>query len=279
MSGKTAVVDRFLNEQFTDSYIPTVENFHRKMYKIRGELYQLDILDTSGNNAFPAARRLQFVTGDLFIVVASVDRECSFEEALRLREEICDLKEDRLANPVPVLIALNKTDLPPSAVQISVKACDERISEIGVLFPCSAKTGAGINGVFAALFVLAKLPKQMLPQQHLLLAPRKSGSASPTAPDRGDPDDDTDPPAPAHSSIPIFRSKKSKERQHPPVSYKEADARRPSLRTDLLVLRTKTSLPTGALLPSTPSPHSPSPSNPHSGGPSAQSKSHKCSVS
>lgn len=40
---------RFLNNKFSDSYTPTIENFYRKVYRIRGEIYQLDILDTSGN--------------------------------------------------------------------------------------------------------------------------------------------------------------------------------------------------------------------------------------
>lgn len=43
------LVFRFLNNKFSDSYTPTIENFYRKVYRIRGEVYQLDILDTSGN--------------------------------------------------------------------------------------------------------------------------------------------------------------------------------------------------------------------------------------
>ena len=56
---------RFLNNKFNDSYTPTIENFYRKVYRIRGEVYQLDILDTSGNHPFPAMQRLSFITGQL----------------------------------------------------------------------------------------------------------------------------------------------------------------------------------------------------------------------
>lgn len=62
--GKTAIVSRFLTGRFEDAYTPTVEDFHRKFYSIRGELYQLDILDTSGNHPFPAMRRLSILTGE-----------------------------------------------------------------------------------------------------------------------------------------------------------------------------------------------------------------------
>lgn len=62
-TGKSAIVNRFLDKDFEDRYLPTIENFHRKLYKIRGEVYQLDILDRSGNDPFPATRKLSYLTG------------------------------------------------------------------------------------------------------------------------------------------------------------------------------------------------------------------------
>lgn len=61
--GKTAIITRFLTGKFDDQYTPTIENFHRKLYKIRGQVYQLDILDTSGNHPFPAMHKLSLLTG------------------------------------------------------------------------------------------------------------------------------------------------------------------------------------------------------------------------
>ncbi|XP_063827887.1 uncharacterized protein LOC135077282 [Ostrinia nubilalis] len=81
--GKTSLVSRFLGNKFEDSYTPTIEDFHRKLYRIRGEVYQLDLLDTSGNHPFPAMRRLSFLTDGL--------RECKvfrefIEKVLRQTE-------------------------------------------------------------------------------------------------------------------------------------------------------------------------------------------------
>lgn len=90
--GKTAVVRRFLSNCFDDKYTPTIEDFHRKVYRIRGESYRLDILDTSGNNPFPAMKRLSLLTGDLFILVYSVDSRESFDEVKRLLVEIYEAK-------------------------------------------------------------------------------------------------------------------------------------------------------------------------------------------
>ncbi|KAA8581064.1 hypothetical protein FQN60_002645 [Etheostoma spectabile] len=76
--GKTAIVSRFLNGRFEEQYTPTIEDFHRKLYSIKGDVYQLDILDTSGNHPFPAMRRLSILTGDVFILVFSLDNRDSF---------------------------------------------------------------------------------------------------------------------------------------------------------------------------------------------------------
>jgi small GTP-binding protein len=70
--GKTSIVSRFLNNKYDETYTPTIEDFHRKIYKIRGEAYRLDILDTSGNHPFPAMRRLSFITGKTFIILNGV---------------------------------------------------------------------------------------------------------------------------------------------------------------------------------------------------------------
>lgn len=73
--GKTAIVSRFLTGRFEDAYTPTIEDFHRKFYCIRGEIYQLDILDTSGNHPFPAMRRLSILTGEPGRPEAGMGRE------------------------------------------------------------------------------------------------------------------------------------------------------------------------------------------------------------
>lgn len=61
--GKTSILRRFLRDGFEERYEPTSEDFHRKLYQIRGETYQIDILDASGERSFPAKRRLSILTG------------------------------------------------------------------------------------------------------------------------------------------------------------------------------------------------------------------------
>ena len=83
--GKTAIISRFLNEKCDDQYTPTIEDFHRKFYNIRGELYKLDILDTSGNHPFPAMRRLSILTGELgFNILQHMDTLLKKKASIRI---------------------------------------------------------------------------------------------------------------------------------------------------------------------------------------------------
>jgi GTPase SAR1 family protein len=82
--GKTAIVSQFLNGRFDEQYTPTIEDFHRKLYSIKGDVYQLDILDTSGNHPFPAMRRLSILTGKYLIpsLVIATQIVCMFNNAI-----------------------------------------------------------------------------------------------------------------------------------------------------------------------------------------------------
>lgn len=61
--GKTSILRRYLRDGFVDEYSPTSEDFLRKLFRIRGETYQIDILDASRERDFPAKRRLSILTG------------------------------------------------------------------------------------------------------------------------------------------------------------------------------------------------------------------------
>ncbi|XP_067859806.1 dexamethasone-induced Ras-related protein 1 [Heptranchias perlo] len=170
--GKSAIVSRFLNGKFEDQYTPTIEDFHRKFYSIRGDVYQLDILDTSGNHPFPAMRRLSILTGDVFILVFSLDNRDSFEEVQRLKQQIVEtkscLKNKTKENiDVPIVICGNKGDrdfyreVPRESIQQLVDG-DQKCA----YFEISAKRNTNVDEMFQALFTMAKLPSEMSPDLH-----------------------------------------------------------------------------------------------------------------
>ncbi|XP_044270296.1 GTP-binding protein Rhes [Tribolium madens] len=238
--GKTCLVSRFLGGKFQESYTPTIEDFHRKLYRIRGEIYQLDILDTSGNHPFPAMRRLSFLTGDLFIIVFSMDSRETFEEAIRLREQILETKinagaasnsggltRKKTLPRVPMILAGNKSDKEMKTVTAEEAQlyCDTQDSGCAFI-ETSAKKNLKVDEVFYQLFVVANLPQEMAPNHH------KRISANFGA------------PCPLPPSTPSYHTKKYtlsvKRRLSDACGVVTPNVRRPSIRTDLMIMRTKT---------------------------------------
>jgi RASD family, member 2 len=87
--GKSQIISQFLYEKFSSRYRKTVEELHRGEYDLPDESsLTLDILDTSGAFSFPAMRDLSISTSNAFILVFSVADEESWNEIVRLREQV-----------------------------------------------------------------------------------------------------------------------------------------------------------------------------------------------
>ncbi|XP_036398925.1 dexamethasone-induced Ras-related protein 1 [Megalops cyprinoides] len=168
--GKTSILRRFLRDGFEERYEPTSEDFHRKLYHIRGETYQIDILDASGERAFPAKRRLSILTGDIFLLVFSVDDRGSFEEVRALRKEIVAAKSKLLKCKenarVPTIVCANKVDLDPKERVISHAEVCQELGEEAPYFETSAKDSTNLEEVFEALAKRGGLPTETGPSQH-----------------------------------------------------------------------------------------------------------------
>ncbi|TRY87328.1 hypothetical protein DNTS_031441 [Danionella cerebrum] len=168
--GKTSILRRFLRDGFEERYEPTAEDFHRKVYQIRGESYQIDILDASGERSFPAKRRLSILTGDIFLLVFSLDDRGSFEEVRSLHSQILAAKsalhQSKSKLRVPMVICANKVDLPSD--QHAVSRC-EVFGALGAscaFFETSAKERVNLEQVFEALAQRGGLPLETGPSQH-----------------------------------------------------------------------------------------------------------------
>ncbi|XP_064179539.1 GTP-binding protein Rhes [Anguilla rostrata] len=168
--GKTSILRRFLRDGFEEQYQPTSEDFHRKLYQIRGETYQIDILDASGERAFPAKRRLSILTGDIFLLVFSVDDRGSFDEVRALRKEIIAAKSKLLKSKenarVPTVICANKVDLAPEERAVSRAEVRQEFGEECPFFETSAKDSINLEEVFEALAKRGGLPTETGPSQH-----------------------------------------------------------------------------------------------------------------
>uniref|UniRef100_A0A3Q1J3W9 RASD family member 2b n=1 Tax=Anabas testudineus TaxID=64144 RepID=A0A3Q1J3W9_ANATE len=172
--GKTSILRRYLRDGFVEEYNPTSEDFLRKLFRIRGETYQIDILDASRERDFPAKRRLSILTGDIFLLVFSLDDRSSFEEVCALRAEILAAKskltksvpEQCAPLRVPLLVCANKVDLLESERAISQAEVLQALGEQCAYFETSAKDSTNLDKLFETLAKRGGLPTETGPSQH-----------------------------------------------------------------------------------------------------------------
>ncbi|KAI4499271.1 hypothetical protein M0802_005531 [Mischocyttarus mexicanus] len=173
---------------------------------------------------------------DLFMVVFSMDCRESFEEAIRLREAIIETKmsaaqgatksrnKSHYSLKVPMVIVGNKCDKDTKSVTIeeAEEYCGSQ-DDCCVFVEVSAKRNYHVDELFYKLFVVAGLPLEMAPNHHRKV-PLTFGSPTMLPPSQ-----------PKHKSTLSI-----KRRLSDACGVVAPNVRRPSIRTDLMIMRTKT---------------------------------------
>ncbi|XP_068177770.1 ras-related protein Rap-1b-like [Antennarius striatus] len=159
--GKTALIQRFLQDTFDPKHRRTVEELHRKEYDIGGVKITVEILDTSGSYSFPAMRKLSIQNSDAFALVYAVDDPESLEAVKSLRDEILEIKEDKYT---PIVVVGNKVDREEER-QVSNK---DVLSTVEMhwnssYLEASAKENANVMEVFKELLQQVNLPSRLSP--------------------------------------------------------------------------------------------------------------------
>ncbi|CAF2363070.1 unnamed protein product [Rotaria sp. Silwood2] len=153
--GKTNCVLRFVNGQFRENYIPTVEDTYRQVVSCNKQITTLQITDTTGTHQFPAMQRLSIQKGHAFILVYSITSKQTFEDLKPIYNQIREIKADQ-QNETPILLMGCKLD---------EAACREVTENVGkqfaTLWSCawietSAKTNTNIREAFQELLKLDK---------------------------------------------------------------------------------------------------------------------------
>lgn len=163
-TGKTSIIQRFLNSRFPSVYRPTVEDLHCRNFTVNGTDMKVDILDTAGNLEFPAMRRLSISTAHAFLLVFSLDDRDSFEEVKQLWDQIVDQRSNY--RDLPCVVAANKADLATEKTAAAAAAAGGTRSSAamdeaatwsrshgiaGALVEVSAKNNENISTIFRTL--------------------------------------------------------------------------------------------------------------------------------
>ncbi|KAJ3177534.1 hypothetical protein HDU85_005812 [Gaertneriomyces sp. JEL0708] len=113
--GKSCLTVRFLKDEFTSDYDPTIEENYRKHITVDSGSCTVNIIDTAGQHEYTSLRDQHLKDGKGFLLVFAVNDKHTFEEMRQLREQIVKLKDTKR---VPVVVCGNKCDLPEDQIEV-----------------------------------------------------------------------------------------------------------------------------------------------------------------
>eukprot|EP01080_Neovahlkampfia_damariscottae_P006981 gene6981-11147_t len=151
--GKSCLTIQFVQNQFVETWDPTIEDSYNKHVKInhKGAEHNimLNILDTAGQEEYKALRDEYMRAGDGFLMVFDLTNAKTFNELEQFRTQIQRSKDD---DHPPIVIVGNKCDLPDDLKAVSTSEAQDLCNKWGVKYmETSAKTRTNIDESFDVL--------------------------------------------------------------------------------------------------------------------------------
>jgi Ras family protein len=146
--GKSSLAIQFVQGQFVDHYEPTIENTFNKKLSMRGNEYELFLVDTAGQDEYSIFPPEHSVDIHAYILVYSIDSAKSFEVCKIIHEKLHDIIGIR---SVPMVLVGNKTDLHMDR-RVTVEEGKALAEEMKAVFlETSAKENRNVADVFTKL--------------------------------------------------------------------------------------------------------------------------------
>jgi len=146
--GKSCLLLRFADDNFTDSYISTIGvDFRFRTITIDKKVVKLQIWDTAGQERFRTITSAYYRGADGIIMVYDVTSQESFDHVEEWLSEV-----DRYANEnTAKLLIGNKADLIDEK-QVSDEAAQKFADKLGIAFlETSAKTAINVDAAFLTM--------------------------------------------------------------------------------------------------------------------------------
>ncbi|XP_061196365.1 GTP-binding protein Di-Ras1-like [Saccostrea echinata] len=145
--GKTSIIKQFLYGSFQEVTESTLGNSYNETICLPNGLFQqVQIIDTSGSNEFPAMRDVSIRNGDYFVVMYAVDNPQSFDQAHTLVQKVKDIKGKDFSRIILVGNKIDKT----SARQVTTEEVLKKSVTEEML--CFTETSAKLNCNIRCLF-------------------------------------------------------------------------------------------------------------------------------
>jgi len=151
-SGKTSVIRRYIEGEFTPRTAPTTQpTFFKKTVCGFGLEVNLEIWDTAGQEQYHALSPMFYRDADVGVVVFDLTDPTSFTKT---QQWVSELRQAR-GSGISIIVAGNKCDL-PSQRAITLEAMTTFAASIGTeAFETSARTGENVNLLFEAVAKVA----------------------------------------------------------------------------------------------------------------------------
>ena len=147
--GKSAITLQYTKNQFISDYLPTIEDEYTQRIQIDGQLSEVSILDTAGEEDYVACRSNWINGKEGFILAFSIDREDCKKELDSLHKAIKMIHHNK---DMPIVLVANKIDLPEQKRLISSETVAKWANEYGIpYFEVSARLNKGISDIFVYL--------------------------------------------------------------------------------------------------------------------------------
>ncbi|XP_003745651.1 GTP-binding protein Rheb homolog [Galendromus occidentalis] len=146
--GKSSLTIRFVENQFVDSYDPTIENTFTKTFRTDGKEVSLKIIDTAGQDEysiFPTGYTMD-ING--YVLVYSVTSRQSFEVVKKIYQKLLDQTG---VKQLPVVLVGNKNDLRNERVVSPEEGRELARYMKGVFLEASAKQNDCVLDIFTQL--------------------------------------------------------------------------------------------------------------------------------
>ncbi|XP_065430690.1 ras-related protein Rab-13 isoform X1 [Chrysemys picta bellii] len=183
--GKTCLIIRFAEDNFTSTYISTIGiDFKIRTVEIEGKKIKLQVWDTAGQERFKTITTAYYRGAMGIILVYDITDEKSFENIqnwMKSIKEICSLLQNASAGVERLLLG-NKCDMETKR-KVQRESAEKLAKEHGIrFFETSAKSSVNVEEAFNTLAqdILLKSTKKLgkIPKGNLDLksSPKKSSS-------------------------------------------------------------------------------------------------------
>ncbi|XP_049851664.1 GTP-binding protein Rheb homolog isoform X1 [Schistocerca gregaria] len=158
--GKTSVTVQFAEKGFSEDYHPSIENTFHIGIKVNGKEYEIEIIDTAGQDEYSLLQRQYTVGMHGYVLVYSIANKYSFDIVKNINDQILNALG---TEKVPRVLVGNQKDL-VSQREVSLEDGQALAQRWGCAFTeTSAKLNENISKVFA--MIIEEIQKDSAPKE------------------------------------------------------------------------------------------------------------------